>query len=50
MFLTTLFLTVLLLSNIIAQKLVTVGGYTTTISLIIFPLVYVIGSIFTEVW
>lgn len=50
MILATLFLTILLVSNIIAQKTVSFFGYTTAASLVVFPLVYIIANMITEVW
>jgi uncharacterized integral membrane protein (TIGR00697 family) len=45
-----LFITCLLAANIIAAKLITVGGLTLTAGIVIFPLSYVLGDVLTEVW
>lgn len=45
-----LFITVLLLSMIMAQKLFVVFGVTFTTAIIIFPLSYILGDILTEVY
>jgi uncharacterized integral membrane protein (TIGR00697 family) len=47
---TALFVTCLLTANIIAAKLVTVGGLTLTAGILIFPISYVLGDVLTEVW
>jgi queuosine precursor transporter len=47
---TALFVTCLLTANIIATKLVTVGGLTLTAGIVIFPISYVLGDVLTEVW
>jgi uncharacterized integral membrane protein (TIGR00697 family) len=47
---TALFVTCLLAANIIAAKLITVGGLTLTAGIVIFPLSYVLGDVLTEVW
>src|ERR671918_2399098 len=47
---TALFVTCLLTANIIAAKLVTVGGLTLTAGIVIFPISYVLGDVLTEVW
>jgi hypothetical protein len=45
-----LFVTSLLLSNIIAGKLITIGGVILPGAVILFPLAYIIGDILTEVY
>ena len=45
-----LFVTTLITSNIIAVKLVHIGGATLPAAIIIFPLSYIIGDILTEVY
>jgi queuosine precursor transporter len=47
---TGLFLTCLLTANVIATKLVVVGGLTLTAGIVIFPISYVLGDVLTEVW
>ncbi|MGH7279623.1 MAG: queuosine precursor transporter [Candidatus Rokuibacteriota bacterium] len=47
---TALFVTSLLTANVIAAKLVLVGGLTLPAAILIFPLSYVIGDVLTEVW
>ena len=47
---TALFVTCLLTANIIAAKLVTIGGLTLTAGIVIFPISYVLGDVLTEVW
>lgn len=45
-----LFGTVLVISNILSSKLISVAGYTMTGGQIIFPLSYILGDILTEVY
>jgi uncharacterized integral membrane protein (TIGR00697 family) len=45
-----LFLTSLLLSNIIAAKLISVGGLVMSSAIVIFPVSYIIGDVLTEVY
>lgn len=45
-----LFVTSLLLSNIIAGKLIAIGGMTLPGAVILFPLAYIFGDILTEVY
>ncbi len=45
-----LFLTSLLLSNIIAAKIVSVGGLVMSSAIVIFPVSYIIGDVLTEVY
>ena len=47
---TGLFVTCLLTANVIAAKLVVVGGLTLTAGIVIFPISYVLGDVLTEVW
>lgn len=49
-FLGLLFSTCLIISNIIEQKLVTVGFVQTTAGLLIFPVSYIINDLVAEVW
>ena len=48
--LTVFFVSCLLLSNIIAGKLVSVAGIVLPSAVILFPLTYVMGDVFTEVY
>lgn len=45
-----LFLTSLLLSNIIAAKIISVGGLVMSSAIVIFPVSYIIGDVLTEVY
>jgi queuosine precursor transporter len=45
-----LFITCLLTANIVAAKLIEVGGVVLPVGIVIFPLSYVIGDVLTEVW
>ena len=47
---TALFVTCLLTANVIAAKLVVIGGLVVPAGIVIFPLSYVIGDVLTEVW
>jgi uncharacterized integral membrane protein (TIGR00697 family) len=47
---TALFVTCLLTANVIAAKLVVLGGLTLTAGIVIFPISYVLGDVLTEVW
>lgn len=44
------YVTCLLLSNLIAGKLITVGGLVLPAAVILFPITYIFGDIFTEVY
>ena len=44
------FVSLLLISNVIAQKLITVGPFTLTAAILIFPISYVFGDALTEVY
>ena len=48
--LTVFFVSCLLLSNIIAGKLITIAGIVLPSAVILFPLTYVMGDVFTEVY
>jgi uncharacterized integral membrane protein (TIGR00697 family) len=48
--LTAMFVTCLITANIIAVKLVTIGGLLLPAAVIIFPISYIIGDILTEVY
>jgi uncharacterized integral membrane protein (TIGR00697 family) len=45
-----LFVTCLLTANVMAPKLVSVGGVVLTVAIVVFPLSYVLGDVLTEVW
>src|SRR6185295_14658815 len=45
-----LFVTCLLTANIIAAKLIVVGGVVLTAGVVIFPISYVLADVLTEVW
>lgn len=44
------FITCLLISNIIAGRLIDVAGYAMTGAVLIFPITYIFGDVLTEVW
>ncbi len=48
--LTTAFVVVLLVSNLLAQKIVRFGPIHTSGAMVLFPLTYIFGDIFTEVY
>lgn len=48
--LTSLFVTCLLISNIIASKLMEVGGIVLPSAVILFPVTYILADVFTEVY
>jgi queuosine precursor transporter len=48
--LTTAFVVVLLVSNLLAQKLIRVGPLTTSGAVVLFPITYIFGDVFTEVY
>ncbi len=48
--LTSLFITCLLISNIIASKLMQVGGMVLPSAVILFPVTYILADVFTEVY
>jgi uncharacterized integral membrane protein (TIGR00697 family) len=45
-----LFVTCLLTANVIAAKLIVVGGLVLPVAIIIFPLSYLLADVLTEVW
>ena len=47
---TALFVTVLIISNIIAVKLVTVGPLVVTAAVVLFPVSYIVADVLTEVY
>jgi queuosine precursor transporter len=48
--LTTMFVVVLLVSNLVAQKICMIGPFAVTGAVLLFPLTYIFGDIFTEVY
>ena len=48
--LTTAFVVVLLVSNLLAQKIVRLGPITTSGAMVLFPVTYIFGDVFTEVY
>ena len=48
--LTTAFVVILLISNLVAQKLVRFGPVTTSGAMLLFPITYIFGDIFTEIY
>ena len=48
--LTTAFVVILLVSNLVAQKIIRVGPFATSGAVILFPLTYIFGDVFTEVY
>jgi uncharacterized integral membrane protein (TIGR00697 family) len=47
---TALFVTSLIISNIIAVKLISIGGLVLPAAVILFPVAYIIGDVLTEVY
>ncbi|MGH7323719.1 MAG: queuosine precursor transporter [Candidatus Rokuibacteriota bacterium] len=45
-----LFVTCLLTANVIATKLIAVGGIVLPVAIIVFPLSYILADVLTEVW
>jgi len=48
--LTCIFITCLLISNIVAGRLIYLGGMTLTADLFLFPVIYIFGDVLTEVY
>jgi uncharacterized integral membrane protein (TIGR00697 family) len=48
--LTTAFVVVLLVSNLVAQKICLIGPFAVSGALLLFPVTYIFGDIFTEVY
>jgi uncharacterized integral membrane protein (TIGR00697 family) len=54
--LTTIFVVVLLVANLVAQKLIRIGpfgpvpAFTTSGAMVLFPITYIFGDIFTEIY
>lgn len=45
-----LFVTCLLTANIMAAKLIALGGVVLTAGIVVFPVSYIVGDVLTEVW
>jgi queuosine precursor transporter len=48
--LTTMFVVILLVSNLVAQKICMIGPFPVTGAVLLFPITYIFGDIFTEVY
>lgn len=48
--LTTTFVVILLVSNLVAQKVVRIGDVSTSGAMLLFPITYIFGDIFTEIY
>jgi uncharacterized integral membrane protein (TIGR00697 family) len=48
--LTTTFVVILLVSNLVAQKIIRVGPVSTSGAMLLFPITYIFGDIFTEIY
>jgi hypothetical protein len=48
--LTTAFVVILLVSNLVAQKIVRIGPFSTSGAILLFPITYIFGDIFTEIY
>jgi hypothetical protein len=48
--LTTTFVVILLVSNLVAQKVVRIGPISTSGAMLLFPITYIFGDIFTEIY
>ena len=48
--LTTAFVVILLVSNLVAQKVVRIGPISTSGAMLLFPITYIFGDIFTEIY
>lgn len=46
----TMFVVILLVSNLVAQKIIRIGPFATSGAIILFPITYIFGDIFTEVY
>jgi len=49
-FLASIFIVVLLISNLVGQKISTVAGYPVSGAQLLFPITYIFGDVFTEVY
>jgi len=48
--LTTMFVVILLVSNLVAQKVCMIGPFAVSGALLLFPVTYIFGDVFTEVY
>jgi len=48
--LTTAFVVILLVSNLVAQKVIRIGPISTSGAMLLFPITYIFGDIFTEIY
>jgi uncharacterized integral membrane protein (TIGR00697 family) len=48
--LTTTFVVILLVSNLVAQKVIRIGPVSTSGAMLLFPVTYIFGDIFTEIY
>jgi uncharacterized integral membrane protein (TIGR00697 family) len=48
--LTTAFVVILLVSNLVAQKICLIGPFAVSAAILLFPITYIFGDIFTEVY
>ena len=48
--LTTAFVVILLVSNLLAQKVIRIGPLSTSGAIVLFPITYIFGDVFTEIY
>jgi uncharacterized integral membrane protein (TIGR00697 family) len=48
--LTTGFVVILLVSNLVAQKVIKIGPVSTSAAMLLFPITYIFGDVFTEIY
>jgi hypothetical protein len=48
--LTTMFVVILLVSNLVAQKICMIGPFAISGAILLFPITYIFGDVFTEVY
>ena len=48
--LTTMFVAILLVSNLVAQKICMIGPFAVSGAILLFPITYIFGDVFTEVY
>ncbi len=48
--LTTAFVVILLVSNLVAQKVCLIGGFAVSGAILLFPVTYIFGDVFTEIY
>jgi queuosine precursor transporter len=48
--LTTAFVVILLVSNLLAQKVIRIGPFSTSGAMVLFPITYIFGDVFTEIY